>query len=66
MGDGEGIIHVDKETGNRPLVSPGAPIITMRDIVNGKVAISNIGTINGIEIGDLNGSRAILSNENNP
>ena len=66
VGDGEGIIHVDKETGNRTLVSPGGPIFTMRDIGNGKVAISNIGTINGIEIGDLKGSRAILSNENNP
>ena len=66
VGDGEGVIHVDKETGNRTLVSPGGPIFTMRDIGNGKVAISNIGTINGIEIGDLKGNRTILSNENNP
>ena len=66
VGDGEGVIHVDQETGNRTLVSPGGPIFTMRDIGNGKVAISNIGTINGIEIGDLKGNRTILSNENNP
>ena len=66
VGDGEGVIHVDKETGNRTLVSAGGPIFTMRDIGNGKVAIANIGIINGIEIGDLKGNRTILSNENNP
>ena len=38
----------------------------MRDVGDGKVAISNIGTINGIEIGDLEGNRVILSNEHNP
>ena len=66
VGDGEGVIHVDKETGNRILISPGGPIFTMRDIGNGKVAISNIGTVNGIEIGDLKGNRTIISNEHNP
>lgn len=66
VGDGEGVIHVDKATGNRTLVSPGGPIFTMRDIGDGNVAIANIGTINGIEIGDLKGSRTILSNEHNP
>ena len=66
VGDGEGVIHVDKATGNRTLVSPGGPIFTMRDIGDGKVAIANIGTVNGIEIGDLKGSRKILSNEHNP
>ena len=66
VGDGEGVIHVDKATGNRTLVSPGGPIFTIRDIGNGKVAIANIGTVNGIEIGDLKGNRTILSNEHNP
>ena len=66
VGDGEGVIHVDKVSGNRSLVSAGGPIFTMRDLGDGKVAISNIGTINGIEIGDLKGNRTILSNEHNP
>ena len=66
VGDGEGVIHVNKETGDRTLVSAGGPIFTMRDVGDGKVAISNIGTINGIEIGDLEGNRVILSNEHNP
>ena len=66
VGDGEGVIHVDKETGNRTLVSPGGPIFTMRELESGQVAIANIGIINGIEIGDLTGNRTILSNEMNP
>lgn len=66
VGDGEGVIHVDKETGNRTLVSAGGPIFTMRELGSGKVAIANIGKINGIEIGDLTGNRTILSNEHNP
>ena len=53
-------------SGNRSLVSAGGPIFTMRDLGDGKVAIANIGTINGIEIGDLKGNRTILSNEHNP
>ena len=66
VGDGEGVIHVNKVSGNRSLVSAGGPIFTMRDLGDGKVAIANIGTINGIEIGDLKGNRTILSNEHNP
>ena len=66
VGDGEGVIHIDKATGNRTLVSPGGPIFTMRELKDGGVAIANIGTVNGIEIGDLKGNRTILSNENNP
>ena len=66
VGDGEGIIHVDLETGNRTLVSPGGPIFTLRDIGDGKVAIAHIGSVNGVEIGDLKGNRTILSNEDNP
>ena len=66
VGDGEGVIHVDKASGNRTLVSPGGPIFTMRQRSDGQVAIANIGTINGIEIGDLKGKRVILSNEHNP
>ena len=66
VGDGEGVIHVDRETGNRTLVSPGGPIFTMRELETGQVAIANIGIINGIEIGDLTGNRTILSNEINP
>ena len=66
VGDGEGVIHVNKATGNRTLVSPGGPIFTMRQRSDGQVAIANIGTINGIEIGDLKGKRVILSNEHNP
>ena len=66
VGDGEGVIHVDKTTGNRTLVSPGGPIFTMRQRTDGQVAIANIGIINGIEIGDLKGKRTILSNEHNP
>ena len=66
VGDGEGVIHVDKASGNRTLVSPGGPIFTMRQRTDGQVAIANIGIINGIEIGDLKGKRTILSNEHNP
>ena len=66
VGDGEGVIHVNKETGNRTLVSPGGPIFTMRELETGEVAIANIGVINGIEIGDLTGNRTTLSNEMNP
>ena len=66
VGDGEGVIHVDKVSGNRTLVSAGGPIFTMREREDGQVAIANIGTINGIEIGDLKGKRTILSNEQNP
>ena len=66
VGDGPGVIHVDRATGNRTLLSPGGPIFTLRELDNGQFAISHIGEINGIQIENTDGARSILSNFDNP
>ena len=66
VGDGKGIFRIDRTTGNRELVSPGGPIFTLRKLGENRLAISNIGPVNGIEIGDDAYSRVILSNADHP
>lgn len=62
VGDGPGIIKVDRETGDRILQSPGGPIFTLRGMDDGAIAISQIGDINGIQIENAEGVREVLSN----
>ncbi len=66
VGDGPGVIKVDRQTGDRTLVSPGGPIFTLRDLEDGAFAISHIGDINGIQIINAEGQRTTLSNFDNP
>lgn len=71
VGDGKGIFRVDLTTGDRVLVSPGGPIFTLRKLGGNRLLISNIGAVNGIEIGGIeigeaDWSRAVLSNADNP
>lgn len=66
VADAPGLIEVDLQTGDRTLASPGGPIFTLRELEGGKMAIANIGTVNGIEIEDAAGVRTILSNADNP
>lgn len=66
VGDGKGIFRIDLETGDRELVSPGGPIFTLRGLGGNRMLISNIGAVNGIEIGAPDWTRAILSNAENP
>ena len=66
VGDGPGVIKVDRVTGDRTLVSPGGPIFTLRDMEDGAFAISHIGDVNGIQIVDADGVRTTLSNFDTP
>lgn len=66
VGDGKGIFRVDLKTGDRSLVSPGGPIFTLRGLPGKRMAISNIGAVNGIEIGQADFSRRVLSNASHP
>ena len=66
VGDGPGIIKVDRETGDRTLQSAGGPIFTLRGMTDGAIAISEIGRVNGIQIESVDGVRSTLSNYGNP
>jgi len=66
VGDGPGVIKVDRQTGDRTLTSPGGPIFTLRGIDGGGLAIAQIGDVNGIQIETTSGERRTLSNYENP
>ena len=66
VGDGPGVIKVDRATGDRSVVTPDGPIFTMRALPEGRMAISQIGSVNGIEILSPNGEKEIFSNFAHP
>ena len=66
VGDGPGVIKVDRETGKRTLISSGGPIFTLRDLGERGYAISHIGGVNGIELATHDGERKVFSNSANP
>ena len=66
VGDAKGIFRIDEVTGDREIVSPVGPIFTLRKLEGGRMAISSIGAVNGIEISDAAYVRSILSNADHP
>ena len=67
LADGNGLIEVDLNTGERTLISVGGPLFQVQPRDDNSVFVSNFGAVQGLEIVDLpSGDRTILSNADFP